>query len=87
MDTPYQELYARCFYAGVPLVGSNGYNYGALCVHDSQPRSFTLDMYCLLVSFAELVSREIERGCHAALPQCKVGVGRLPPQTADIRRP
>ncbi len=77
IEPSYRDLYKTGFYAGVPLVGSDGYNYGTLCVFDRQPRSFTLDMYCLLISFSELVSREIERGCHTALPQCKVRVCRL----------
>mmetsp|Transcript_438 Transcript_438/g.1315 ORF Transcript_438/g.1315 Transcript_438/m.1315 type:complete len:743 (+) Transcript_438:113-2341(+) len=49
------------FYAGAPLVGVGGRRYGTLCVVDLAARSFTAEMYHLLINFAELAVQEIER--------------------------
>ncbi|PSC73115.1 kinase [Micractinium conductrix] len=49
------------FYAGAPLVGSNGMRYGTLCVVDLKRRSFSAEMYSLLCNFANLVVQELER--------------------------
>jgi serine/threonine protein kinase len=49
------------FYAGSPLVGSQGHRYGTLCVIDTKPRRFTAEQYLLLCHFAELATRELER--------------------------
>lgn len=49
------------FYAGCPLVGSDGYRYGTLCVVDMKPRRFSAGVYNTLMNFAELVVREMER--------------------------
>ncbi|KAL4434067.1 hypothetical protein ABPG75_000508 [Micractinium tetrahymenae] len=49
------------FYAGAPLVGRNGMRYGTLCVVDLKRRSFSAEMYALLVNFANLVVQELER--------------------------
>jgi len=49
------------FYAGAPLVGSRGERYGTLCVVDLKQRSFTAELYSLLINFAALAVEEIER--------------------------
>jgi hypothetical protein len=49
------------FYAGAPLVGKNGMRYGTLCVVDLKRRSFSAEMYALLINFANLVVQELER--------------------------
>lgn len=49
------------FYAGAPLVLSNGHRLGSLCVIDRSPRWFTAEDCNLLCNFAELTVREIER--------------------------
>lgn len=49
------------FYAGAPLVGSQGERYGTLCVADFKPRAFSAEKYALLVNFAALAVEELER--------------------------
>ena len=52
------------FYAGCPLIssGGNAYRYGSLCIIDTRPRhDIPAQLYNLLVQFAELVVREIEK--------------------------
>lgn len=48
------------FYAGAPLVSSNGKRLGSLCVVDTAPRWCTAEDCNLLCNFAELTMREIE---------------------------
>eukprot|EP00873_Tetraselmis_striata_P028883 jgi/Tetstr1/449147/TSEL_036357.t1 len=49
------------FYAGAPLVGTGGRRYGTLCVIDFVPRTFTAELYHMLVNFAELTCQELEK--------------------------
>ncbi|PSC70592.1 kinase [Micractinium conductrix] len=51
------------FYAGAPLISSaNSYRYGTLCVIDTKPhREFAAEQYNMLIQFAELCVREIEK--------------------------
>ena len=49
------------FYAGAPLVASNGARLGSLCVIDTVPRSIDAEQCNVLVNFAEVVMREIEK--------------------------
>ena len=49
------------FYAGAPLVTSEGYRLGSLCVIDREPRPFDAESCNLLCNFAEMVVREIEK--------------------------
>lgn len=49
------------FYAGAPLIGSDGLRYGTLCVIDFKVRKFPPPLYNTLANFAELVVRELER--------------------------
>lgn len=65
------------FYAGAPLLGSNGHRYGTLCILDYEPRSFPPQLLNTLINFAELATRELERGCVNARPPSAVPVKRL----------
>lgn len=47
-------------YMGAPLRTPDGYQIGALCVIDFEPRSFTAEQERVLESFAEIVMSEIE---------------------------
>ncbi|MEQ7872755.1 sensor domain-containing diguanylate cyclase [Sphingomonas sp. ASV193] len=47
-------------YAGAPLTTPDGYNVGALCVIDRQPRSFSAEESYLLKRFAALVVEQME---------------------------
>eukprot|EP00879_Flechtneria_rotunda_P009419 GHRR01009861.1.p1 GENE.GHRR01009861.1~~GHRR01009861.1.p1 ORF type:complete len:626 (+),score=158.82 GHRR01009861.1:171-2048(+) len=49
------------FYAGCPLVCSNGMRLGSLCIIDKNPRSFDAESCNMLANMAEMVIREIER--------------------------
>ena len=44
----------------LPLRSPGGTRYGTLCVSDYKPRSFTAEMYRMLINFAELVVQELE---------------------------
>eukprot|EP00884_Botryococcus_braunii_P002388 jgi/Botrbrau1/1214/Bobra.0163s0022.1 len=50
------------FYAGTPLVASNGQRLGTLCFADPRPRTFDAGQCQIMHNMAELVVREIERG-------------------------
>lgn len=50
------------FYAGAPLKTSDGYNIGALCVIDKEPREFPESDQKMLESLAAIVMEEIEKG-------------------------
>jgi diguanylate cyclase (GGDEF)-like protein len=47
-------------YAGVPLRSPDGYNLGALCAIDINPRQFSDDQISILKSFSALVVDELE---------------------------
>ncbi|HEX8382493.1 MAG TPA: sensor domain-containing diguanylate cyclase [Sphingomonas sp.] len=47
-------------YAGVPLRTPDGYNVGALCAMDTQPRDFSPAEIAILANFASLVVDEFE---------------------------
>ncbi|WIA44433.1 hypothetical protein OEZ86_007193 [Tetradesmus obliquus] len=63
-----QELGVR-FYCGAPLVSSSGHRLGTLCFADSQPRVFDTSSLQILVNFAELVTRELEKDISLAKQQ------------------
>jgi len=47
------------FYAGAPIITSDGYNIGTVCVVDHHPRSFSTDDKELLVQFAQAAMNAI----------------------------
>ena len=47
-------------YAGIPLKTPDGYNIGALCAIDVEPRNFTIPEIEILRSFARMAMNEIE---------------------------
>lgn len=47
-------------YAGIPLKTAEGYNVGALCAIDTQPRTFAAAELAILRNFANLVVNELE---------------------------
>lgn len=47
-------------YAGIPLRTPDGYNVGALCAIDTQPRTFSAAEIAILTNFAHIVSNELE---------------------------
>lgn len=49
------------FYAGAPLTTSDGYNIGALCVIDKEPRKFSEADQKMLESLAAIVIEEVEK--------------------------
>ncbi|WIA08911.1 hypothetical protein OEZ85_008329 [Tetradesmus obliquus] len=49
------------FYAGCPLVCSNGLRLGSLCIIDGKPRSFDAESCNMLANMAEMVVREMEK--------------------------
>eukprot|EP00873_Tetraselmis_striata_P012400 jgi/Tetstr1/432664/TSEL_022032.t1 len=49
------------FYAGTPLLSSDGTRYGTLSVLDTMPRTFTAGLLQLLANFGELAKQELER--------------------------
>lgn len=50
------------FYAGAPLKTLDGYNIGALCIIDNEPREFSASDQKMLESLAAIVMDEIEKG-------------------------
>ncbi len=48
------------FYAGAPLITSDGYMIGTLCIIDKEPRQFTEHEKTILQGLAEIVMDEIE---------------------------
>lgn len=47
-------------YAGIPLRTADGYNVGALCAIDSEPRAFSEADIAILANFAAIVMGELE---------------------------
>ncbi|KAK2075693.1 hypothetical protein QBZ16_001801 [Prototheca wickerhamii] len=72
------------FYAGAPLVGSQGFRYGTLCMCDNRPRHFSAELYNTLINFADLVVRELERGRGGA---SSAGGTRESADSASLGRP
>ncbi|WP_210465882.1 MULTISPECIES: GAF domain-containing protein [Rufibacter] len=50
------------FYAAAPLTTSDGYNIGALCIVDTEPREFSEAERKVLENLASVVMDNIERG-------------------------
>lgn len=49
------------FYAAAPLITSDGYNIGAVCIVDKEPREFPESDQKMLKSLASVVMEEIEK--------------------------
>ncbi|WP_207430593.1 GAF domain-containing protein [Sabulibacter ruber] len=50
------------FYAAAPLTTSDGYNIGALCIVDKEPKNFSESDQKILKNLASIVVAEIEKG-------------------------
>ena len=61
------------FYAGTPLVASNGHRLGTLCFADPAPHAFDAERCAILNNMAELCVRELER--HSAARRRASGEG------------
>ncbi|MDP9476158.1 MAG: GAF domain-containing protein [Actinomycetota bacterium] len=59
-DEPVYEDYGVRFYAGAPLVTSDGHVVGSLCLLDAQPREFGERELALLRAFARAVVGRLE---------------------------
>lgn len=49
------------FYAGAPLITSSGNRLGSLCIIDRKPRELEAQSCNVLINFAEIVVRELEK--------------------------
>ena len=49
------------FYAGAPLVTSTGERVGTVCIVDMHPRELEAQSLNVLINFAEVVVRELEK--------------------------
>ena len=71
-DNPYVAASGGLrFYAGAPLITSEGLNIGTACIADTKPRSFSQAQKGMLVRFASMVMHEIEVR-HTALTQIQI---------------
>lgn len=50
------------FYAAAPLTTSDGYNIGALCIVDQEPREFSETDQRILENLASIIISDIEKG-------------------------
>ncbi|KAL0037106.1 hypothetical protein WJX79_000594 [Trebouxia sp. C0005] len=57
------------FYAGAPLVTTQGHRLGSLCIIDRKQRHFDAESCRLLCNFAEVVVRELEKDAARAAEQ------------------
>lgn len=48
------------FYAGAPIMTSDGYNIGSVCIVDKQPRKWTQNESKILKKFADIAILQIE---------------------------
>ncbi|KZS40558.1 ATPase [Aquimarina aggregata] len=54
-DNPLVSKHDAIFYAGAPLIDSNGYKLGTLCVYDTKPRKLTDQQQQALISMSKQV--------------------------------
>ncbi len=60
-DNPLVTDFNAVFYAGVPLVDSDGFKLGTLCVYDVRPRQLTENQIGAMVSMAKQVMHLLEQ--------------------------
>jgi signal transduction histidine kinase len=60
-DNPLVTEHQAIFYAGVPLVDSDGYKLGTLCVYDVKPRILTVEQKNALTAMAKQVINLFEK--------------------------
>lgn len=61
IDNPLVSDYKAIFYAGAPLVDSNGFKLGTLCVYDHKPRQLTTQQIDALVALSKQVVKLFEQ--------------------------
>jgi len=49
------------FYAAAPIITEDGFNIGAVCIVDNEPRKFSADNQQKLQEVADMVMKEIEK--------------------------
>ncbi len=54
-DNPLVTDHNAIFYAGVPLVNSDGYKLGALCIYDNKPRTLTDKQVNIIIDLSKQV--------------------------------
>ncbi|KAI8472537.1 MAG: kinase-like domain-containing protein [Monoraphidium minutum] len=65
-DHPIVKSGHIAFYAGPPLIASNGHRIGTLCCADPNPQSFDEHQCHIMSNFAAIVVNELERGAKLA---------------------
>ncbi|WP_282086708.1 GAF domain-containing sensor histidine kinase [Aquimarina algiphila] len=60
-NNPLVTEHQAIFYAGAPLVDSNGFKLGMLCVYDNKPRKLTQEQQKALISMAKQVVNLFEQ--------------------------
>ncbi|TSE08295.1 MULTISPECIES: GAF domain-containing sensor histidine kinase [Aquimarina] len=60
-NNPLVTEHQAIFYAGAPLVDSNGFKLGMLCVYDNKPRKLTQEQQKALISMAKQVINLFEQ--------------------------
>ena len=73
------------FYAGVPIRSTSGLALGTLCAIDSTPRTLTEDEVSILISLAELISKEVQLRETVLLTRNQVTRSELAIQAAEAR--
>lgn len=82
-DLPVLRKLGVCAFAGVPLVTSDGYVLGGLCVLDTKPRDWTQAEISALEDLAAAASTEIE--LRSAIQIARESQGRAEAAEADFR--
>ncbi|MDO6760801.1 ATP-binding protein [Tamlana sp. 2_MG-2023] len=59
-DNPLVTDFKAIFYAGVPVVNSDGYKLGTLCVYDTKPRKLSNEQKNALIAMAKQVTNLFE---------------------------
>ncbi|MHA7057395.1 GAF domain-containing sensor histidine kinase [Aquimarina sp. M1] len=62
-NNPLVAQYQTVFYAGVPLVDSEGFKLGTLCIYDKKPRTLTPEQKEALLAMSKQVVNLFEQRC------------------------